>query len=113
MAVVRFDALRTLAFGGISGTYAVVGGPLTVNWRIFKITNDTNGNLLVSLNGTTDNLFVPANGFVLYDLATNSSPLSVTDNFVMQIGTQFYVKQSTAPTSGAIWIEGIYVRGTQ
>lgn len=111
MAIVRFDSLRTLAFGGISGTYAAVGTPLGNNWRIVKITNNTNGDLFISADGTTDNLFVPAMSFTLYDLATNAPPLAQTDNFVMQIGTQFYAKQSTAPTSGALYIEGVYARG--
>lgn len=111
MAIVRADSIRTLAFGGISGAYAVVGAALTHNWRMFKISNNTNGDLLISFNGTTDNLFVPANSFVLYDLSTNSPPISQSDNFVLQIGTQFYAKQSTAPTTGAVWVEGLYAQG--
>lgn len=113
MAVARADSIRTLAFGGISGSYAAVGAVITKNWRIFKITNNTDGDILVSFDGTTDNLFVPALSFTLYDLSTNAPPVSQSDNLVLAIGTQFYVKQSTAPTAGAVWIEGFYVRGTQ
>jgi hypothetical protein len=111
MAIVRFDPIRTLAFGGISGSYAAIGTPLATNWRLFKITNNTDGDLLISADGTTDNLFVPKMSFTLYDLSTNGQPASQTDDFVMQIGTQFYAKQSTAPTAGALWIEGVYARG--
>lgn len=111
MAIVRFDALRSLAFGGISGTYAPIGTPLDRNWRMFRITNDTDGDMFISADGTTDNLFVPANGFTLYDLSTNAQPIKQSDTFVMGIGTQFYVKQASAPTSGAVYIEGIYARG--
>lgn len=111
MAIARFDSLRTLAFGGISGSYAVVGAPLANNWRMFKITNNTNGDLFISADGTTDNLFIPAMSFTLYDLSTNGAPVQQTDDFVMQIGTQFYAKQSTAPSSGALYIEGVYARG--
>lgn len=110
MAVVRFDALRSLAFGGISGTYAAVGTPLAQNWRMFKITNNTDGDLFVSADGTTNNLFIPAMSFTLYDLSTNAPPISQSDTFVMSIGTQFYVKQSTAPSSGSVFIEGVYAR---
>ncbi len=111
MAIVRFDALRSLAFGGISGSYAALGTPLTTNWRMFKITNTTQGNMLISADGTTDNLFVPAGGFVLYDLSTNAQPVRESDTFVMGIGTQFYVKQSSAPVSGSVYLEGLYARG--
>lgn len=111
MAIARADSLRTLAFGGISGSYATVGSALTHNWRMFRITNNTNGDLFISFDGTTNNLFVPASSFVLYDLSTNAPPISETDNLVLGIGTQFYAKQSTAPSSGALWIEGIYAKG--
>lgn len=111
MAIVRFDALRSIAFGDISVSYAAVGTPLDRNWRIFRITNNTDGDMIISADGVIDNLFVPKNGFSTYDLATNAPPINQSDTFVMGIGTQFYVKQSTAPTSGAVYIEGIYARG--
>jgi len=111
MAIVRADVLRSLAFGGISGTYAAVGTPLTVNWRMFRITNNTNGDLFISFDGTNNNLFVPASSFVLYDLSANAAPVTESDTFVMQVGTQFYAKQSTAPSSGAVYVEGLYARG--
>lgn len=108
MVVARADSIRSLAFGGISGSYAPVGAPLSKNWSMFRITNNTNGDLFISFDGTTDNLFVPANGFVLYDLSTNAPPVSVTDNLVLAINTQFYAKQSSAPSTGSLYIEGIY-----
>ncbi len=111
MAIVRIDAYRTLAFGGISGSYATVGTPLSHNWRAFRIVNATDGDLIFSLDGVANNLFVPANTFVLYDISTNSSPANTIDTLVFGIGTQFYVKQSTAPTSGAVYIEGIFAKG--
>lgn len=111
MAVVRFDTMRTVAAASITGSYAALGAPLTHNWRIFRITNNTDGDLLFSLNGTSDNMFVPAGSFVLYDLATNAQNVQDTDWFVMQINSQFYVKTSTAATTGDVWIEGIYSTG--
>lgn len=111
MAIVRFDALRTKANGAITNSYTTLGTPLTRNWRMFRISNNTNGDMLFSVDGTTDNLFVPASSFVLYDLSTNALNVADSDWFVMQIGTQFYVKYSTAPTSGDVWIEGIYSTG--
>ena len=109
MAVVRVDAIRTVSHGSITSSYTALGTPLTKNWRIFKITNNTDGDMLFSLDGTTDNIFVPAGSFTLYDLATNSDSVQ-SDLFVMQIGTQFYIKYSTAPTLGAVWLEGLYAK---
>lgn len=107
MAVAHFDTLRSLAFGGISGAYAALGSTLATNTRIFKLTNGTDGDLFVSLDGVNNHMFLPAGSFTLYDLSTNSPPIAVTDNLVLAIGTQFSVKQSTAPTSGSVYLETI------
>ncbi len=110
MAVARFDALRSKAFGSITNSYTTLGTALTQNWREFSIVNQTNGNLLISADGTTDNFFLPANSYLVWDLSTNAQPISSTDTFELAIGTQFYVKYSTAPSSGSVYIEGIYAR---
>ena len=106
---VYFDTLRSLAFGGISATYAAVGGPLTVNPRIMCITNNTMGGMIFSVDNTNSDgqLFLPAGTFKLFDLTANLVP-GKDDNFVLAIGTQFYVKQAAAPTSGAVYIEFVY-----
>jgi hypothetical protein len=110
MAVIRVDALRTVASGGISGSYVALGSIVAKNWVAFRVINNTDGDLFISLDATTNNLFIPKMSFVLYDIATNSPPISQNDNLVISKNTQFYVKQSTAPTTGAVWLEGIYAR---
>jgi len=106
---VYFDTLRSLAFGSISGTYAAVGTPLTVEARIICITNNTAGGMIFSTDSSNSagQLFVPAGSFKLFDLTANLVP-GKDDNFVIAQGTQFYVKQVAAPTSGAVYIEVIY-----
>lgn len=112
MAVARADSLRSVAFGSITGSYIVLGAALAHAWRIFKITNNTDADMLISFDGSTDNLFVPAGSFTLYDLSTNAPPLSEVDNLVLGLQTQFYVKRNgVAPTTGSIYLEGIYARG--
>ena len=103
---VRFDAQRTLAFGAISGTYAALGGPTTHLMRILKVVNNTNADLTISFDGTTDNDFVPANSFVLYDFESNS--YSQYD-FLLALGTQLYVKG--APGSGSVYAIMVYGKG--
>ena len=106
---VYFDTLRTVAYTGISATYAVVGSALTVEARIICFTNKTQGDMIFSTDSTnaTGQIFVPAGTFKLYDLTANLVP-GKDDNFVVAKATQFYVKQSTAPTSGAVYIEIVY-----
>lgn len=113
MAIVRFDGYFTLGFAAITGSFQTIGTILEHNWRAFRIINNTDGDMIFSFNGTDNNLFVPAKTFVLYDIAANcdNSNFLNTDNLVFTLGTQFYIKQSTAPTEGAVYIEGIYARG--
>lgn len=111
MAIVRFDAIRSKASGSITNSYTVLGSALTRNWRITRIINDTDGDVMISADGTTDNLYLPAGSFVLYDFATNAVSVNESDWFVMQINTQFYVKYTSAPTTGSVYIEGVYSTG--
>ncbi len=106
---VYFDTLRSLAFGSISGTYAAVGTPFTVEARIICFTNKTQGDMILSTDSSnaSGQIFLPAGAFKLYDLTANLVP-GKDDNFVIAKGTQFYVKQVTAPVSGAVYIEDVY-----
>ena len=101
----EFNAIRSLAFGSISGTYANVGTALTDPAAAFRVANNTDGDLLVSLDGgVTDHLFVAAGNFVLYDIRANKRNKN-QDDYVIPAQTQFAVKQVTAPTEGNIYIE--------
>lgn len=104
--VAKLDTLRSLAFGGISGSYAAIGSPLAFPANAFRFVNNTDGDIFVSDDGTNDKLFVPMGSFVLYDISSNRN---VPEN-VLRYGAliQFYVKQSTAPSKGAVYLEVIY-----
>ena len=106
---VYFDDLRSLGFAAISAAYAAVGSALTVNPRIMCITNKTQGDMIFSVSNTNavGNLFVAAGSFKLFDLTANLVP-GKDDSFVIAEGTQFYVKQVTAPASGDVYLEFLY-----
>lgn len=106
--IVRFDALRTLGYASTSSSFVALGAAFQHIMRIVKFVNNTDGDMIISFDGTTENEFVPAGGFVLYDLTSNRA---VDDEFVMQIGTQIYVKQSTVPTKGDVYAVCIYGKG--
>ena len=101
--VAIIDTLRSLGSGSISGTYAAVGSAFTSPVRIICITNNTDGDMLFTTDVTKDMLFIPKGSFKLFDLTTNG----IGSYFVLRVGTQFYVKQSTAPTTGSVYIEVI------
>ena len=104
-----FDELRSLAFGGISGTYAVVGSALTVKARAILLTNSTDADLIVSDADTVvaGKLIVIAKTYVLWDIQSNINP-QFDDKFVLPIGTQFYTKQVSAPSEGALYLGVLY-----
>lgn len=104
-----FESMRTLGFAGISAAYAVVGLPFDHQIRTFCITNNTQGDLIFSLDNTVvaGNMFVARGSYKLYDVQSNMNA-QFDDKYVLPAVTQFYVKQVTAPTSGDIYIEALY-----
>lgn len=109
VARAHFESLRTLAAAGISASYAAVGSALAHQVRAFCITNNTQGDMIFSLDNTdaNGNMFVAAGSYKLYDVQANMNP-QFDDKYVLAVGDQFYVKQNTAPVSGDIWIECLY-----
>lgn len=103
---VSFDELRSLAFGGISGSYAAIGTPFEHPVRLICISNNTDGDVVLSTDGVTDMLFIAAGSFKLFDLNTNRKHSDQV--WVLPTGTQFYVKQVTAPTEDSVYIEALY-----
>jgi len=104
MRIADFSPYVSLAFGGISGSYAAVGSPTTVLVRGLCFTNNTEGDMIFTNDTDSDKIFVKAGSFKLWDIQANINP-QFDDMYVLPIGTQFYVKQSTAPVSGAVFIE--------
>lgn len=105
------DTLRTLAIASISGTYAAVGSAFTHPARMLRLINNTDGDMIFSTDGTNDMCFVPLTSFVLYDLSSNGNPQQGFSPLALPKGTQFYVKQSSVPTTGAVYIEVVYASG--
>lgn len=101
-----FDALRSLAFGGISGTYAAVGSPLAHPSRWLSFTNTTQGDVVFTYDNTISagQIFVKANSAKIIDIQSNEN-VHLDDSYVISIGSQFYVKQLSAPVSGSVYIE--------
>lgn len=107
MASIFFEALRSLAFGGISAVYANIGAVTTHKVRAFKISNNTEGDMIFSVTSPADEMFLTAGSFTLYDIQANMNA-QFDDQYVLGVGVQFKVKQVTAPVSGAVYVEVIY-----
>jgi hypothetical protein len=105
----RVDTLRTLAFGAIGATFVPVGPPLAFPARIICFTNTANTDVIFSMDGTTDQVLVPAGSFKLFDITTNHRPVN-QDDFCFANGTQWSVRYAAAPASGAVYIEVVYAQ---
>lgn len=102
----QIDILRSLGFASISAAYTPVGTAFNFAVKIICITNNTNGDMFFSNDGINDKLFLPAGTFKLFDLQTNKEEGQRI--FELPIGTQISVRQSTAATSGSVYVEIIY-----
>lgn len=103
----QIEPIRSLAFGSISGLYVAVGDPLAYPCRLICWTNNTEGDVYFSRDRVNDEIFVAAGSFKLFDIQTNARPCNESA-FVFEKGTQWYVKQITAPLSGSVYIESVY-----
>lgn len=100
------DDIRSLDFDSISAAYATVGTVLLKPARIMTLTNNTEGEMIFSDDNLSDagKWFLRAGSFRLIDFQANMNT-QFDDKYVLPIGTQFFVKQLTAPVSGSVYIE--------
>lgn len=104
---VKIEPIRSLDAASISGSYAVVGSATSNRCRLICITNNTEGDVYFSIDGSTDHLFVANGSYKTFDLQANMNAQK-DDSYVLEVGTQFYVKQITSPVSGDVYIEVLY-----
>jgi hypothetical protein len=107
----KMDAIRSVPFGSITGSFVALGTPLQFPARIACFTNTTDQDMFLSTDGSTSQIFVPAGSFKLFDITTNHRPVN-HDDFVFAIGTQFSVKYASAPSKGGVYIEILYAQPT-
>jgi hypothetical protein len=109
--IVRFEALRSLAFGSISGTYAAIGSALTHACRMIGIDNLTDVNVTISFNGSTDHTVIPPGSGKIFDFSTNrAEPVGFLE---LPSNTTVYAKQTSgAPSSGSVYVTVMYASTT-
>lgn len=101
---IRYEPLRSLAFGSISGTYAAVGTGFDNAARMLMIDNLTDANLTLSFDGVHDHLIIASSSGRIIDYATNR--VGPVDQLEQAEGTILYVKG--APSVGSIYLSVIY-----
>jgi hypothetical protein len=109
--IVRFEPLRSLAFGSISGTYTAIGTPFVHASRVIVIDNTTDADLLISFDGIHDQVLSIAHSGKILDFCSNrTEPVGILE---VPVNTTVYVKQAVgAPTLGTVYITVMYASTT-
>ncbi len=100
------EPVRTVAFGGISGTYAAIGTPFAHPARAILFQNLTNAVLMFSLNGVDDHFPIQAMGYFVLDVSSNRDASS--DQLYVATGTVVWVKQVGVAGSGSVYVSVFY-----
>jgi hypothetical protein len=103
-----FDAVRSVANGSITTSYTALGSAFGHPMRILHFINDTDGDMMISFDGTTDNIPVLADSFSLYDVTSDEDS---NEAFRFQQGTQVYIRYLSAPTTGTFYLAAMYGKG--
>lgn len=102
---IKYEAIREVAFGTIGATYATFGSVFTRDVFRVWLTNNTNADIYLSVDGVTDNIKMPAGSGRVYDNKTN--------DMYLKKGTQWYIKYAAAPSpvpaTGWVALEVEYV----
>lgn len=106
---VAFEDIRSVAFGSITSSFALVGATFAYPVRQIKIVNNTNAVMLINYDGGSATKDVaPASSIFIYDYSSNREANG--DVFEQAVGEGVYVKYSSAPTSGTFYAVVIYAR---
>jgi hypothetical protein len=106
-ARVRFEELRGVEFGDIGLAYFAIGDPYQNPIRIFDVFNDTDASLLISFDGVTPHIYMPAHSGRIYDYGSNRQANS--DQLEQEKMTQAWVTASSSlPTLGGLFVTVIY-----
>ena len=105
---VKWNPLKSLAFGSIGAAYVGLGIPLEEPIYLLKVQNFTDQNLLISFDGITDHDVIAANGGWVYDFGSNKSDAS--GGLWVPQGVRIYIKQEggVAPTTGSVYAASVY-----
>jgi SOS-response transcriptional repressor LexA len=109
MAKNRVQAIPLSSFdtSGLTTSYQVIDSAgLDAACFLVRITNDSNVDITVSLDGTNNNEYLVAGDAIVLPVQTNSQPGGWVS--LLPKGQKFYVKGPSAGT-GSVYLSGYYV----
>lgn len=104
---IRYEVLRSLAFGSIGAGYVGIGAAFANPVRMLMIDNLTDQNVIISFDGINDHTIVAAHSGKVLDYASNK--MAPADHLEQAVGERVYVKAvSVLPTLGSVYVSVIY-----
>ncbi|MDE1970951.1 MAG: hypothetical protein KGI50_05245 [Patescibacteria group bacterium] len=101
-----FDTLRSVAFGSLTTSYAILGSELSNPAVLIGFKNATDGTVLISFDGINDNLVLPPQSMAVYDLRTNAPGREGACDYLFPKSAAILVKYTgTAPSLGSFYAE--------
>ncbi|MGD8326454.1 MAG: hypothetical protein PVF65_06030 [Sphingomonadales bacterium] len=103
----KWEAVRSAAFGSVGATYAAIGDPLSNAAIVLHIRSTLDKDVYISMDGSTDHIYVGAGDLVVYDIGTNKIGDS---KLLVPKGTQIYQKRGPggASSSGNLFVMTLY-----
>lgn len=103
-----FDTLRSVAFGSITSSYAILGAVLATPTVAITFKNTTDAIIYVSIDGVNDMLVYPPQSYGVYDIRTNAPN---NCDYLLPEGTPVLIKYSgSAPTLGSFYAEAVITK---
>lgn len=103
-----FEAQRSVTAAEIGSSYIPVDTPIDHPARIIHIQNLTDVTLQFSFDGVNDHFPLPANGFLLLDISSDTTPEQA---FFLAKNSSLYVKEIGNPTTGSVYFSVMYGKG--
>jgi hypothetical protein len=107
--IARFEPMRSLANGSLTGTFVMVGTPFEHPSRFFKIFNSTNVEIDISTDGIEVHDSLPPSVGEIYDTSSNRNEIGGTLAF--PAGTRIYVRITAGggtPSLGRVTLTTIF-----
>jgi len=102
---VKFEPVRSLAFGSIGAAYMGVGTPTDHPARMVLIQNFTDADLMFSFDGIEDHFPVKFDSSFILDVSSNKT---IDTGFFIEQGSRLYVKEIDTPTTGSVYFTVFY-----